>query len=135
SLAGMFPPRSLEAEQMAGERASLYGIVAGGAKPVGRSLASGGRVWGRMHHPGGRCALTVVGFCGAPGRVRLSLDGRPAGERPCAQGANMIFPLAPGTPGYVDVSVEWLSCPERRCYLFIDRLDLRPLGGPAKAGR
>ncbi|MBU4575303.1 MAG: hypothetical protein KJ576_11760 [Proteobacteria bacterium] len=135
SLSAMFPPRSLEAEQMAGERASLYGIVAGGAKPVGRSLASGGRVLGRMHYPGGRCALTVVGFCGAPGLVRLNLDGRPSGERPCAQGAKMIFPLAPGAPGYVDVSVEWLSCPERRCYLFIDRLDLRPLGGSAKAGR
>lgn len=134
TLSAMFPPRTLEAEQMAGERASLYGIVAGGAKPVGRSLVSGGRVWGRMHLPGGRWALTVVGFCGAPGRVRLSLDGRPVGERPCALGAEMTFPLAPRPSGYVDVSLEWLSCPERRCYLFIDRLDLRPLGGPGKAG-
>ncbi|MCF8040967.1 MAG: hypothetical protein K9K65_05300 [Desulfarculaceae bacterium] len=133
-LAKMLPPSSLEAEQMTGERASLYGIVAGGAKPIGRSLASGGQVRGRMYLPGGRCVLGVVGFCGAPGQARLSLDGRPVGELPCAQGAKMVFPLSSREPGYVDLSVEWLSCPERRCYLFIDRLELRPVTGADKAG-
>lgn len=134
-LAKLLPPSSLEAEQMAGERASLYGLVAGGAKPVGRSLASGGRVWGRMHHPGGRCALAVVGYCGAPGQVRLSLDGRQISQQPCVKGAKMVFSLSRSGPGYVNLGLEWRSCPERRCYLFIDRLHLRPVAGASRAGR
>ncbi len=125
-LSKALPPASLEAEQMSGERASLYGLVAGGAQPIGRSLVSGGRVWGRLHHPGGRQRLVLVGYCGAPGRVSLFLDGQPQGSRPCPGPGKLTFPLPPRPPGYMRVEVAWQSCPERKCYLFVDRLDLQP---------
>ena len=124
SLSLISPPVSLEAEQMDGHKASLFAKSAGSDGIIGRSLASGGDVHGRMYYPGGGRQLKVVGFCEQPGRLSLLVNGRSAGELDCIPGQPMAFTLSRPESGYLELELRWNSCGKRSCFLFIDRLRL-----------
>jgi hypothetical protein len=134
SLSQAMPPTSLEAEQMEAKGASLYGVVAGGAKPIGRSISPGGKLWGRFYHPGGSIDLVVKGFCERPGKLEFRLDGHAAGMLECEPDRPMVMRISRQDPGYADLEISWSSCRERSCFMFIDRLEIRKPGVQSNKG-
>lgn len=129
AAAKIWPPRALEAELMRGGRlAPLWVENAFPWDPRGRSLRDGGIISGRLYFPGGPARLRLVARAGSPGRVVLRLDGWPLPGQDFAQGRSLTSGLLMLKKGWHRVSLVWSSCPERDCYLLVDRLELLPGG-------
>ncbi|MBU1276123.1 MAG: hypothetical protein KJ720_12165 [Proteobacteria bacterium] len=128
--ARLWPPRALEAEFMhGGPQAPLWVENAFPWDMRGRSLSNGGWISGRLFFPGGAARLRLVARAGQPGQVALSLDGRALATLPFDKGLSLVVELPPQVRGWHELGLAWHSCPERDCYLLLDRVEVLP-GGP-----
>lgn len=139
------PPRRLQAELMIARQATAWAPT----NPLymrGMVLTSGGSLSGSLAFPGGPARLVLVGLAGRPGRLEVSLDGKPAGSAafasdPRARAAIQGWEVTRGhfqngrtavgvalgrvPRGRHIVTLRWKSCDGRDCWLLADYLDLR----------
>lgn len=122
--ARLMPPSVLEAEHMASSQAAIYSENVYPDRPRGRSLSNGHAIIGFLHFPGGAAELRLKGYSGAPGQITLSLDGTERGRYTFQGQEDLVMPLGQVSRGFRLIKLSWKSCPERRCFLLVDRLEL-----------
>lgn len=124
-LAKLLPPRFLEAEHMKGQGPGQYVEYAYPNFMRGMVIMDGQSLQGRLYIPRGHAVLGVIGRADQPGELLLKIGGvqtrwRWAGGPPWRR----HIPLGALAEGYHQVEVGWSSCPERSCFLLLDRLEV-----------
>ena len=89
------------------------------------SLLHGGFVEGSFFFPGGEARLAIKAYNHFPGTLVAYVDGRRVGEADFTyRGKRALINLGKVSRGRHKVRLELESCLERKCFMFIDRIDL-----------
>jgi hypothetical protein len=93
----------------------------------GLSLANGETATARLYFRGGPTGVRLAGKPQTDGQVSLALDGR-LFEQPWLIDENDAYiELGPVNKGVQKITVGWFSCPELKCTLKLDRVEVRPM--------
>ena len=126
------PPTFLEAEQMDRRGGQIFAEYDYPQYMRGAVLLNGNQVRAPLFFPGGPARLLFRGRASDEGRLRIELDQRhweinwhDQPQVALTRQLERVVDLGEVSPGWRQLKVTWLSCPQRQCNLLLDRIELK----------